>query len=132
MKQRHEGRRWPEPYRKARKFPYSIEGIALCPGTINTAVEMANLALAHLKEVPIRDFDFSSVASRWFRSHYAAYRDAYLALHDWDFAMRLAPLPAEVEAPPFRWRYQYKAADRLLAHSSAECPGKSGGEQHSP
>ena len=76
-------------------------------GTVNTAVEMANLALAHLKEAPIRDFDFSSVASRWFRNHYGAHRDAYLAMHDWDFATALAWLPEEAEKPPFRWGRQY-------------------------
>ncbi|TYC64222.1 hypothetical protein FMN50_01440 [Rhodobacterales bacterium] len=77
-------------------------------GTVNTSVEMANLALAHLKEAPIRDFDFSSVASRWFRNHYAAYRDTYLSMHDWDFAMSLAKLPAETKAPAFRWQYQFR------------------------
>jgi len=77
-------------------------------GTVHTAVEMANLALAHLKEAPVRDFDYSSVASRWFRNHYAAHRDAYLAMHDWDFAKALVRLPAEVERPPFRWAYQYR------------------------
>ncbi|MCX2721839.1 hypothetical protein [Roseibium salinum] len=83
-------------------------------GTVNTSVEMANLALAHLKEAPIRDFDFSSVASRWFRNHYAAHRDAYLAMHDWDFATQLTRLPAEAGKPPFRWSYQYmKPADCL-------------------
>ncbi|MCG8493865.1 MAG: hypothetical protein MI743_19765, partial [Sneathiellales bacterium] len=77
-------------------------------GTIHTSVEMANLALAHLKEAPIRDFDFSSVASRWFRNHYSAHRDAYLAMHDWDFAIELVNLPAEAEKPPFRWSYRYR------------------------
>ncbi|MBO6893786.1 MAG: hypothetical protein JJ866_17735 [Roseibium sp.] len=83
-------------------------------GTVHTSVEMANLALAHLKEAPIRDFDFSSVASRWFRNHYAAHRDAYLAMHDWDFAMTLARLPSEAQSPAFRWKFQYlKPADCL-------------------
>ena len=83
-------------------------------GTIHTSVEMANLALAHLKEAPIRDFDFSSVPSRWFRNHYAAHRDAYLAMHDWDFATVLVKLPAETEKPPFRWSFRYKLpADAL-------------------
>jgi hypothetical protein len=77
-------------------------------GTVHTSVEMANLALAHLKEAPIRDFDFSSVASRWFRNHYAAHRDAYLAMHDWDFAVELVNLPAETQKPSFRWAYQYR------------------------
>ncbi|GAB4512966.1 MAG: hypothetical protein Tsb0019_10030 [Roseibium sp.] len=83
-------------------------------GTVNTSVEMANLALAHLKEAPIRDFDYSSVASRWFRNHYSAHRDAYLAMHDWDFATALTWLPADTAAPPFRWSRQYaKPADCL-------------------
>ncbi|MEO9528405.1 hypothetical protein [Roseibium sp.] len=77
-------------------------------GTVNTPVEMANLALAHLKETPVRDFDYSSVASRWFRNHYAAHRDAYLAMHDWDFATELAWLPVETDPPPFRWAFQYR------------------------
>ncbi|WP_305986121.1 hypothetical protein [Roseibium sp. MMSF_3544] len=83
-------------------------------GTVHTSVEMANLALAHLKEAPIRDFDYSSVASRWFKNHYAAHLDAYLAQHDWDFATALVKLPAESVSPPFRWQYQYqKPADCL-------------------
>ncbi|MFN3247691.1 hypothetical protein [Roseibium album] len=76
-------------------------------GTVNTSVDMANLALAHLKESPIRDFDFSSVASRWFKNHYAAHRDAYLAMHDWDFATVLKNLGADTTTPPFRWSYQF-------------------------
>ncbi len=83
-------------------------------GTVNTSVEMANLALAHLKEAPIRDFDFSSVASRWMRNHYAAHRDAYQAMHDWDFATELVNLPADAEKPPFRWRYRYRRPDKAL------------------
>ncbi|MEQ8782511.1 MAG: hypothetical protein RIE06_22830 [Roseibium album] len=77
-------------------------------GTVNTNVDMANLALAHLKETPISDFDFKSVASRWFKNHYGAHRDAYLAMHDWDFATELVNLPADTTTPPFRWQYRYK------------------------
>lgn len=83
-------------------------------GTVHTSVEMANLALAHLKETPISDFDFASVASRWFKNNYAAHRDAYLAQHDWDFATALVLLPVDTATPPFRWSYQYqKPADCL-------------------
>ena len=96
-------------------------------GTVNTAVEMANLALAHLKEAPIRDFDFSSVASRWFRNHYAAHRDAYLAMHDWDFAIELVNLPAETEKPPFRWAYQYKLPAGTLRIPQQSVGGSPGG-----
>ena len=97
-------------------------------GTVNTAVEMANLALAHLKEAPIRDFDFSSVASRWFRNHYAAHRDAYLAMHDWDFAIELVNLPAETEKPPFRWAYQYKLPAGTLRIPQQSVGGSPGGQ----
>ncbi|WP_269580847.1 hypothetical protein [Roseibium sp. Sym1] len=96
-------------------------------GTVNTPVEMANLALAHLKEAPIRDFDFSSVASRWFRNHYAAHRDAYLAMHDWDFAMELTWLPAETVRPPFRWAYQYKKPASCLRMPLQSVNGEVGG-----
>ncbi len=83
-------------------------------GTVHTAIEMANLALAHLKEAPISDFDFTSVASRWFRNHYDAHRDAYLAMHDWDFATELVHLAAETEAPPFRWKNAFKVPSDAL------------------
>jgi len=96
-------------------------------GTVHTAVEMANLALSHLKEAPIRDFDYSSVASRWFRNHYAAHRDAYLAMHDWDFAMALVRLPAEVEKPPFRWAYQYLKPANCLRLPQQSVNGEPGG-----
>lgn len=77
-------------------------------GTVHSSVEMANLAIAHLRETPISDFDYSSVASRWFKNNYAAHRDAYLAQHDWDFATALVYLPVETVSPPFRWTYQYQ------------------------
>jgi len=83
-------------------------------GTVNTSVEMANLALAHLKEAPIRDFDFSSVASRWMRNHYAAHRDAFIGMHDWDFATELVRLPADAAKPPFRWSYRYRKPNDLV------------------
>lgn len=83
-------------------------------GTVNTKVDMANLALAHLKEPRISDFDYSSVASRWFKDHYEAYRDAYMSMHDWDFATALASLPAETTSPPFRWKYQYRKPDDCI------------------
>ncbi len=96
-------------------------------GTVNTSVEMANLALAHLKEPPIRDFDFSSVASRWFRNHYAAHRDAYLAMHGWDFATELVNLPAETDRPPFRWTYQYRKPSDSLRIPQQTVNGEAGG-----
>lgn len=77
-------------------------------GTVNTPVEMANLALAHLKEPGIQALDGSNTASRWFRANYAAKRDAALARADWDFALKLTALAAESTAPPFRWANQYK------------------------
>ncbi|KZM47497.1 hypothetical protein [Labrenzia sp. OB1] len=83
-------------------------------GTVNTAVDVANLALAHLKEAPIRDFDYSSVASRWFRNHYASFRDAYLAQHDWDFAIELTRIGADGVSPPFRWKYRYRKPNDAL------------------
>lgn len=83
-------------------------------GTVNTKVDMANLALSHLKEPAIQDFDFSGVASRWFRNNYAAKLDAYLAMHDWDFAMALDNLAADTRSPAFRWKYQYSLPSQCL------------------
>ena len=97
-------------------------------GTVHTSVEMANLALAHLKEAPIRDFDFSSVASRWFRNHYAAYRDAYLGMHDWDFATELVNLPADAETPPFRWACRYRKPNDALRLPQQTLDGKPTGQ----
>jgi hypothetical protein len=77
-------------------------------GTVNMPVDMANLALAHLKEPGIQAFDGSNTASRWFRANYAAKRDVALARADWDFAVKLATLGVSTTTPPFRWKYQYK------------------------
>lgn len=99
-------------------------------GTVNTAVEMANLALAHLKEAPIRDFDFSSVASRWFRNHYAAHRDAYLAMHDWDFAIELVNLPAETENRRFAGPTSTSCQPARFAFRSRVLAGRRG-DDHS-
>ncbi|MET1411648.1 hypothetical protein ABVF61_05240 [Roseibium sp. HPY-6] len=97
-------------------------------GTVHTAVEMANLALAHLKEAPIRDFDYTSVASRWFKNHYDAHRDAYLAQHDWDFATELVNLPADTVAPAFRFAYQYQKPSDCLRLPQQTVDGKPDGQ----
>lgn len=97
-------------------------------GTVHAAVEVANLALAHLKEAPIRTFDYSSVASRWFKNHYAAHRDAYLAQQDWDFATSLVQLPAETVQPPFRWTYQYRKPSDCLRVPQQTVDGKPDGQ----
>ena len=96
-------------------------------GTVNTDVDMANLALAHLKEPGIQAFDYSSKAGRWFKANYAAKRDAFLAKHDWDFAMKLTALAADTQAPPFRWEYQYSLpADCLRVPRQTEDGGRNG------
>lgn len=97
-------------------------------GTVNTSVDMANLALAHLKESPISDFDFSSVASRWFRNHYAAHRDAFLGMHDWDFATELLNVPADTTEPPFRWSYRYRKPADALRIPQQTIDGKPNGQ----
>ncbi|MEQ8779945.1 MAG: hypothetical protein RIE06_09835 [Roseibium album] len=97
-------------------------------GTVHTSVDLANLALAHLKEAPIRDFDYSSVASRWFRNNYAVHRDAFLGQHDWDFATSLVNLPAETTQPPFRWSYQYPKPVDCLRIPQQTVGGKPDGQ----
>ena len=97
-------------------------------GTVYTPVDMVNLALSHIDEPRIQALDSTNKASRWFLQHYQAHRDAVLAMHDWDFALRLANLPADVARPPFRWDYQYQ-----LPADWARIPGqREKGERDGP
>ncbi|WP_150524027.1 hypothetical protein [Roseibium sediminis] len=77
-------------------------------GTVNTEVDMANEALAHLKEPAISAFDKSSTAARWFSQHYHKRRDMMLAKHEWDFALDLVRLGEDGAKPAFRWARQFR------------------------
>lgn len=75
--------------------------------TVTSEVEMANLALARLKEPGISAFDTSSVASRWFSQNYMPARRSALARHRWNFAQTRTVLSPTGTAPAFEWSYAY-------------------------
>lgn len=91
-------------------------------GTVNTEVDMANEALAHIKEAPISGFDGSNSAARWFSQHYKTKRDIFLAKHEWDFALGLVRLGEDGQQPAFRWDRQFK-----LPHDCLRVPTQTEG-----
>lgn len=82
--------------------------------TVSSPVEMANLALGHLKEPTIGAFDSTNVVTRWFRDHYKFSRHAVLARHRWNFAAARAVLSPTGSTPAFEWAYEYQIPSDCL------------------
>lgn len=72
-----------------------------------TETGLCNLALDILHEGPISSIDDDEPNARRFKRSFDALRDAFLATHPWNFAIRRAELAANADAPFFGWDYKY-------------------------
>jgi hypothetical protein len=71
-------------------------------------VDIFNRALSLLEEGQrVQSVDDDYVQVRSLNEIYAAARDEVLELHNWNFAVTRAELPALVDVPLFGWDYQY-------------------------
>ncbi len=76
--------------------------------SVNSAVEICNLALDYLKEAPISSIetpqtDTETMLSRW----YDHTRKAVLRKHPWNFAIKRAGLARLTSTPAFGYSFQY-------------------------
>lgn len=77
--------------------------------SINSPVDICNLALDHLKEAPITEIENPStptetICARW----YDHTRKAVLRKHPWNFAIKRQSLPALSEKPDFEYSKQFQ------------------------
>lgn len=80
-----------------------------------SSTDICNQALDLVKEAPIGDMlSDTTPKARWFQRNYATTRDALLAEHPWNFAVKYASLPVNAAAPVSRWLYGYQIPSDCL------------------
>ena len=72
-----------------------------------TETGLCNLALDMLHEGPISSIDDDEPNARRFKRSFDALRDAFLASHPWNFAVRRTALASSADKPFFGWDYRY-------------------------
>lgn len=79
-----------------------------------SVIEICNNALVELKKDPITALTDGSTEARLCNQRWPAVRDAVLAAHPWNCAMKMAELAASATAPTWKWDYAYPLpADNL-------------------
>ena len=73
-----------------------------------TPVDIANIALGHIGEPPILNFNEDTVASRTVNVFYDQAVKETLRDHPWNFAISRAVLARLATAPAFEWDHQYQ------------------------
>ena len=86
----------------------------MASGYTDTAI--ANLALGHLNEKTIADFDQTGNSNaRWFKTNYAHYRNELLSLYPWNCARSRVLLPEAADKPAFGWDYAFRLPADFLS-----------------
>jgi len=84
---------------------------------VSAPLDMANLALGHLKHKaitsinpPDKDSKGAKAAAKW----YDTIRRSALADHPWNFACKRATIAAEADAPIFEWSTKFEQPDDYI------------------
>lgn len=77
-------------------------------------VGIANLALGHIGEPPITNFDEGTVAATTVSVFFGQTVDETLRDHPWNFAVKRQQLARLGSAPAFGWLYQYQLPSDFL------------------
>jgi hypothetical protein len=86
-------------------------------------VEIANLALSQLGDLPILNFTDNNKRARELNRIYEPTRDSEIRAHIWNFAVRRIRLPALSTAPPFGFDFAYELpADYLRVIQAGDWP----------
>ena len=72
-----------------------------------TQTDIANMALDILHEGPIGSLEDDDPNARRMKRNFSAWRDSFLAMHNWNFATERASLPADSVAPAYGWAKRY-------------------------
>ncbi len=71
------------------------------------ATQVANIALMHLQQARITNFNEDTTAARRVRDAWDIARDEALRVHPWGFARKQAILTPSADTPLFHWQYQF-------------------------
>lgn len=76
--------------------------------TASSDIQICNLALTRIgNDVALESFSGTDKPARLCALHYPMARDAVLAAHPWNFAIRRVDLAAESTAPAFEYLYRF-------------------------
>lgn len=73
-----------------------------------TKTQVCNLALDLIRSSPIASFDDpTSTEGRWLGRNYDHAAHTLMRAYPWNFAKEFRTIPADADAPPFKWGYSY-------------------------
>lgn len=75
--------------------------------TVNSDVEVAQLACDLLKESPVASLSDTTPTGRWMKRNFVPSRNMVLAKTPWSFACTRATIPVDPTPPAFGWSYMY-------------------------
>jgi hypothetical protein len=76
-------------------------------GSLQTKIQIWNMAVDHLREQPIASTSDTSAVAKWLSRNYDQQRDYLLERALWKFALDRASIAADATAPAFDWSYRY-------------------------
>lgn len=82
--------------------------------TVQSDIEVCNLALDVLKEAPLTSLDENRSAARWMRRNFVPVRNFVTVSYIWKFAMKRAQLAEDPTPPEFEWRRRYRKPQDCL------------------
>ncbi len=91
--------------------------------TVQSNVEVANIALDKVKEAPILDFGENRAAAKWMSRNFDATRNLVMTLQAWKFTLKRAELPEDAQPPLFDWNHRYRKPEDCLRVLMLRGPG---------
>jgi hypothetical protein len=82
--------------------------------TVQSEIEVCNLALDMLKEAPITSMDENRSAARWMKRNFVPIRNYVTVSYIWKFAMKRAKLAEDPTPPEFEWRRRFRKPNDCL------------------
>jgi hypothetical protein len=83
-------------------------------GSLQTKIQIWNMALDILREQPLSSTTDNDPAAKWLSRNYDQQRDYLLERSLWKFALARASIAADSVAPAFGWAYRYLMPNDLV------------------
>lgn len=92
------------------------------------AVDICNMALDMLTEAPISSIEDDDPVALRFKRNFDQWRDLFLVLHPWNFAMKRLSVARDAISPAHGWRYRYLLPGDCLRLLPLRVGGEFGGD----
>jgi len=92
------------------------------------AVDICNMALDMLTEAPISSIDDDDPVALRFKRNFDQWRDLFLAVHPWNFAMKRMSIASDATRPAHGWSRRYMIPGDCLRLLPLRVGGEFGGD----